>query len=177
LTIAKMLLFINAKENTNFITMIAGRSANHYCKVSQKTLKDVRYCKDRYEALNLINRGTVEFRIFRGTLKRAVFFKCLEFCDALIQFCGNCNYGMSDSRRVDKFIEYVKLHSKEWPHLWAFICARWLGVETKLTKQYGFSVTDKVIELENYNNEPNPARQENQNILVEPDYFDGEWDR
>lgn len=169
LTIAKMLLFVNSKENAYFITMIAGRPANHYCKISEKTLKDVRYSKDRYEALNLTNRGTVEFRIFRGTLKRESLFKSIEFCDALIHFCGNCNYSVADSRRVDKFIEYVKLNSKEWPHLWAFICARWLGVENKLTKQYGFPLSDKPAEMDNYNNEPNPARQENQNGLLTED--------
>lgn len=176
LTIGKMLLFVNRKENTKFITNIAGRSPNTYCQIRNKTYKDAKpRPQDRYEALNLANKGTVEFRIFRGTLKRESLFKSLEFCDALIHFCGDCCYSVLDSQRVDKFIEYVKLNSKEWPHLWAFISARWLGVENKLTKLYGFPLPDAPAEVENYNNEPNPERQTEPTPANNP-IFDNEMD-
>jgi len=156
-----MLLFVNTQENIRFVTTIAGRPPNTYCQIKEKTYKsaDPRQMQDRYEALNLANKATVEFRIFRGTLKRESLFKSLEFCDALIHFCKDCSVNVSDTRRVDKFIEYVKLNSKEWPHLWAFICARWLGIENKLTKQYGFPLAPSPAEVETYNNEPNPERR------------------
>lgn len=169
LTIAKMLLFVNSRENVKFIQTIAGRPANQYCKIQEKKYCDARpRVQDRYEALNLVNKGTVEFRIFRGTLKRESLFKSIEFCDALIHFCKDCLFSVSDSRRVDKFVEYVKLNRKDWPHLWAFICARWIGVENDLTKKYGFPLPDKPAEVEEYNNEPNPERRPNGDDA--PDY-------
>lgn len=156
LTIAKMLLFVNSRENVKFITIIAGRNANRFCKIQDKVPGDYRRARDRYEALNLTNKGTVEFRIFRGTLKRESLFKSLEFCDALLHFCKENCCSISDSRRVDKFLEYVKLHKKEYIHLWAFLTARWFCVENDLTKKMGFPLPDKPAEVESYNNEPNP---------------------
>ena len=40
----------------------------------------------RYKALNLTNRNTIEFRLFRGTLKYTTFIACLQFVDYLIHF-------------------------------------------------------------------------------------------
>lgn len=168
LTIAKMLLFVNSKENAKFITIIAGRGSNRFCKIQNKIPGDVRRARDRYEALNLTNKGTVEFRIFRGTLKRESLFKSLEFCDALLHFCKECGYSISDTRRVDKFLEYVKLHKKEYIHLWAFLTARWYGIENDLTKKMGFPLPDKPAEVEIYNNEPNPEVHQQ---IVEPMIF------
>ena len=175
LTIAKMLLFVNNPENTKFIQTIAGRSANRYCQVHKKSLRDVRRPHDRYEALNLINKSTVEFRIFRGTLKRESLFKSLEFCDALTHYCMECFCNFSDSKRVDKFLEYVKLHKKEYLHLWAFLTARWYKIENDLTKKMGFPLPENPAEMESYNNEPNPEIR--QNTDDGPNYaaFDGEY--
>jgi len=161
LTIAKMLLFINNPENAKFIQTIAGRSANRFCQIHSKCLKDVRRAGDRYEALNLVNKGTVEFRIFRGTLKRESLFKSIEFCDALLHYCMECFCNFSDSKRVDKFLDYVKLHKKDYLHLWAFLTARWYGTETDLTRKMGFPLPNKPAEVESYNNEPNPEIRQN----------------
>ena len=168
LTIAKMLLFMNSRDNLPFIKVIAGRDANKYCKIQDKTYKDAspRLPHDRYEALNLANAATVEFRIFRGTLKRESLFKSLEFCAALVQFCsfGSNYYSIKDCRKVDKFLEYVKLHKKDYLHLWAFICARWFSEESKLTQIMGFPLPDKPAEVEEYNHEPNPEIRNNVEI-------------
>lgn len=165
LQIAKMLLFVNSEANQPFIAMIAGRSPNKYCKIQKKGYVNARLApnqQDRYEALNLNNKDTVELRIFRGTTKRESFFKSLEFFDALIHFCGNGEAAIKDCTRVDKFIEYVKLHRKDYLHLWAFTCARWLREETKLTKLMGFPLPDKPAEVEEYNHEPNPQLRNEQ---------------
>lgn len=45
----------------------------------------------RYTALNLTNRGTVEFRIFRGTLKRDTIIAAIQLVDNL------CEYAMTHS--------------------------------------------------------------------------------
>lgn len=41
---------------------------------------------DRYTALNLNNSATIEFRVFRGTLKFETFIASIELCDALIKY-------------------------------------------------------------------------------------------
>lgn len=47
--------------------------------------KNTRY--DRYHAVNITNDSTVEFRIFRGTLKVSTIKATLEFLDNLVYFC------------------------------------------------------------------------------------------
>ena len=41
---------------------------------------------DRYKAVNLKNRHTVEFRFFRGTLRRDTIIASIQFIDALINY-------------------------------------------------------------------------------------------
>jgi len=49
-----------------------------------KPLKDT---GDRYYCLNLTNANTIEFRIFRGTLKANTLKATLELCDTLVNYC------------------------------------------------------------------------------------------
>jgi formylmethanofuran dehydrogenase subunit E len=42
---------------------------------------------DRYRAVNLCNRHTVEFRFFRGTLKRDTIIASIQWVDTIIQYC------------------------------------------------------------------------------------------
>ena len=46
---------------------------------------------DRYEALNFTNYNTIEFRMFKGTLKTATFLATLEFVSALISYVKGKN--------------------------------------------------------------------------------------
>lgn len=41
-------------------------------------------CQGRYAAINLMNYSTIEFRIFRGTLKLNTFMATLELVNAII---------------------------------------------------------------------------------------------
>ena len=63
------------------------RWANKYnddpAKVA-KNWKDGSFCYERYHAVNLTNRNTIEFRMFRGTLKYNTFIATLQFCQNLI---------------------------------------------------------------------------------------------
>src|SRR5690606_30357619 len=43
----------------------------------------------RYKAINLCNSNTVEFRIFKGTLKRDTIIASIQWVDVLIRFCRN----------------------------------------------------------------------------------------
>jgi hypothetical protein len=145
LSIAKMVVFINDEKNQPHIETIAGRRSGNYsciCKKAYGTVKRIGYLNrgDRYEAINLVNHDTIEFRIFKGTLKRESFFKAIEFCDSLIQFCMMGNNGITYCKSWDNYVNYVSERNKDYPHLYAFICAKFLKQENKLTKKFGFSV-------------------------------------
>jgi hypothetical protein len=70
---------------------IARRSDDHWCAFKQKgafdSLKDV-YGKGctRYRAVNFSNRNTVEFRLFRGTLRYETLIGTLALVDGLIRW-------------------------------------------------------------------------------------------
>lgn len=147
LTIAKIVVFVNDDKNKAFVETMAGRKSCTYSCIDKKEYETVKRIgtgrlsrSDRYEAVNLVNADTIEFRIFKGTLKRASFFKALEFCDALIHFCMTATNGISYCRNKENFISYVSSKQKDYPHLYAFICAKVLKEENKLTKQYGFNI-------------------------------------
>lgn len=115
LTIGKILLFVNCQQNTDFIQKLARRSST-YAKIKHDKKPSDR-SRDRYEAVNLTNDHTIEFRIFRGTLKRETFFACLEFCAALIEFCKPSNHSLSDCLGHEKFCAFVRKERKQFPFL------------------------------------------------------------
>lgn len=55
-------------------------------KVADK-LQDKANNEGRYKAVNLQNRHTVEFRLFRGTLRRETFYATLELCQVIVDWC------------------------------------------------------------------------------------------
>lgn len=71
--------------------LIARRQENHFAtfkKNNGQPVKDV-YGKSngsRYQAVNFENDCTVEFRLFRGTLKYSTFMATLEIVDALVHW-------------------------------------------------------------------------------------------
>jgi hypothetical protein len=144
LTIAKIVCFVNAYHNRAFIQTMAGRSANSYCQIKNKKLTTAcEWAGDRYEAVNLANPHTIEFRMFKGTLNRSVFFKALEFCDAVRAFCSPASRSLRESMMRSEFTQFVHSGSKMWPHLDAFIQAKWYGRASKLTEMYGFTPVAK----------------------------------
>ena len=70
-TIALIVCFVNLPKHKRFIECIAGRHANTYTTFQNKHLATAhRPTGDKYEAVNLNHRNTLEFRIFKGTLKK-----------------------------------------------------------------------------------------------------------
>lgn len=59
---------------------------------------------DRYQAINFTNRKTVEFRVFRGTLKYETIMSCLEFTRAAWLF--SYQYSRADMTQ-EKFLEFI----------------------------------------------------------------------
>ena len=117
---AKMVFFINDTNNYQLIKAVARRDAS-YGKIKDKKsdtswLKDVvRHKKDkhsqlrglnsdRYEALNFNNEKTIEFRLFKGSLKYDTIMACLEFTYATWHFCKDAGI---DQLTTEQFIQFI----------------------------------------------------------------------
>lgn len=63
------------------------RWAKKYDKTPNEVVNDMKaYNLDRYHAVNLTNRNTIEFRMFRGTLKSETFFATLQLVDTIVKY-------------------------------------------------------------------------------------------
>jgi len=51
--------------------------------------KSKKTANHRYKAINLCNAHTIEFRIFKGTLKRDTIIASIQWIDVLIKYCRN----------------------------------------------------------------------------------------
>lgn len=82
--------FLNDVRNEALIRAVARRYDSGYCKYKPYMAKFTPHNKntgERYEALNVQNENTIEFRIFRGSLRYESIIAALEFCNALLTFC------------------------------------------------------------------------------------------
>jgi len=86
LDIGKLLVFVNAPNNSSFIRQIAGRSSDQWARRSAKSVKDGLNRSDKYEAINLGKERTIEFRIFRGNIGKLGIMRTYEFVHALVMF-------------------------------------------------------------------------------------------
>lgn len=100
---------------------IARRRNVHFCEFKHKSqdasLKDV-YGKgnNRYSAINFCNRNTVEFRLFRGTLKYESFIGTLALVDALIHWVRIVKtHDMLKQGVWESFVSFVKSDAKWQP--------------------------------------------------------------
>lgn len=84
------------------------RWANRYGKdiigdMPEETYRIASQTASRYRALNLQNDSTVEFRIFRGTLKADTIKAIIQFCNNLVHYCQNV-----DNTKETKFCDIVE---------------------------------------------------------------------
>ena len=105
-TLGKLQVFINSPLNRTNVVKIAGRNNSDYAKFTNKTLDNgSRYNSDRYEAINLQNKNTAEFRIFKGTLHTQHILANLEFVESVTRWaCG-----------------VTPEHCESWAHYWDYV--------------------------------------------------------
>jgi len=93
-------------------------------------VRDCKY-KGRYFAVNLRNKNTIEFRIFKGTLKVETILATLEFCDFMTRFVKKHTTGYLQSLTWDKFVKAVS--KKQYPNLVSYMETRGL-IENNLVE-------------------------------------------
>ena len=112
--IYRMQSFLNDVRNESLIRAIARRYDSGYCRfkpqMAKFTMKD-KNTGERYEALNVQNRDTIEFRIFRGSLRYESIIAALEFVNALMTFCtpGVTSFTDFTTLGFKKFIQTAEM--------------------------------------------------------------------
>lgn len=100
LTIAKIMLLVDRWYDTKIVNF-ARRNLHKMRQWADKPNADIKPGDDdhaavnkskknadnRYKAVNLCNRNTVEFRFFRGTLKRDTIIASIQWVDTIIHYC------------------------------------------------------------------------------------------
>ncbi len=119
LQIGRILVFINAKENKKFIETVAGRNSKAASRfLEDKRLGDgMRPDPDKYCAVNIRPEHTIEFRIFRGTIRYKHIIRNIEFCDAVCTYCHPAARSLADMRSYRSFIAFCKDNRKLYPTL------------------------------------------------------------
>ena len=134
LQIGRIIAFVNHPVNRHFIQKIAGRSESKYCKNHHKKLADSlhpeqgNYDEKRRVAVNVQNEHTIEFRIFRGTVRSCHIIRNIEFVDSLCDYCYPAARGFNDLFAPHPYIQYVMDNKARWP-----ILAFWL-IQSGLSK-------------------------------------------
>jgi hypothetical protein len=100
LTVAKIMLLIDRWYDTKIVNF-ARRDISKMRRWADKPNADIKpgddegdavykskkNARDRYKAINLCNYSTVEFRFFRGTLKRNTIIASIQWVDTIINYC------------------------------------------------------------------------------------------
>lgn len=89
LQIAKAIVAINDSRFEELVWCVARRYGSSYCekrdgcKLSRRTIRE----QGRYVMLNTLPTETVEFRLFRGSLRLETVLACIEFAHAFLGWC------------------------------------------------------------------------------------------
>ena len=95
--------FLNDVRNESLIRAVARRYENGFSKFKPQMAKFTPHGKntgDRYEALNVQNSETIEFRIFRGSLRYESIIAALEFVNATLTFCTSGVTAITDFHAI-----------------------------------------------------------------------------
>jgi len=127
LEIGKLLLFVNGKHNSSFITTFAGRGVTQWCKRYAKNIKDGLERTDKYESINTGKPNTIEFRMFRGNLSKSGIMRNLEFVHSLVRFVKQSPYDIDTDSLIDlryeNFVKWVGLQDNRgmYPYLYKWL--------------------------------------------------------
>lgn len=120
LSVAKIVSFVNSENARDFVEAIARRKSDRWAKLQPKKISEAnKRNSSRYEAVNLQNPHTIEFRIFKGTLNKESFNRSLEFVDSVVEYCKQAS--LQDTHNLDKYHEFVLANKEHYPELAKFV--------------------------------------------------------
>jgi len=124
LQVAKMCVFVNSMENRNQIRTIAQRGAGTYTRFIDGKPYKFKYGKcegwERYQAINLNERKTIEFRIFNSSTRTERIIKNLEFVRSLCEYCEPAKFSLRDLH-WQSYANWMAGSKKKYPVLHSFM--------------------------------------------------------
>lgn len=133
LQLGKIVEFMNKDDNLVFVSRLAGRAPNTYWKIMGE--KDLSWFAEiqnnqgsftgRYSVVNLENKHTAEFRMFKSTTDKGEFFRNIEFVDALHSFTLPGQHGLSlkEQTKWETFVSWILAQKRAYPLLHSFVGA------------------------------------------------------
>ena len=113
-------------ENEYLFLKLAERSkrrADRWASFNEKRQKNIiyyakeKYKSSKYEAINLCNRSTIEFRFMKSNLALAKFNKNIEIVLSAIEFSRNIGITKCNE---DSYLKFISDHRKEYINLYKF---------------------------------------------------------
>ncbi len=123
LQVGRIVVFVNHPGNKKFIEKIAGRNS----KAASRFLEDKGFADgmkpdpDKYCAVNIRPVHTIEFRIFRGTIRYKHIMRNLEFVDAVCSYCYPAARSLAAIKDYKQFILFCRANRKKYPRLAAWL--------------------------------------------------------
>jgi len=165
LQILRIIRFINNSKNFNYLFQLAGRAfySNTYCKPKYKDLDLIQLSNkfknqkiiidcEKYNAVNIAKKETVELRIFKGNKRFDVINRYVEFTDCLINYTKNTKISLNDFL---SFVEFTEKNKNKYPflHKWhnTTIIQNAKPFDKKLNTGYAFP---KLLEKRNIEYKP-----------------------
>jgi hypothetical protein len=118
---AKMIVFWNDPDNRSFIKLFARRESRNYAAFdgnkNKKTLpknsnecQSFNYQDDKYKAVRVTSKGTIEVRAFKGTIRKETLLACIELAYYSYEYCKIVNSG--EDLTYQKFLNWLPEGSK-----------------------------------------------------------------
>ena len=129
---------------------IAQRDSGTYTRFRDGKAFKVKYGKietgDRYEAINIGGKATIEFRIFNSSTRMDRILKNLEFVRSLCEYCEPSKFSLK-SLNYKEFAKWMTGKSNRYPYLFSFMESKGIlypeGVKIEKTER-----SDESKELE-----------------------------
>ena len=136
---AKLILFMHDSHNQKLFRAIARRDGNRYSKFMNKT-SDYSWLKhgrrsgmqslneDRYESVNFQPERTVEFRLFKGSLRYETIMACLEFTYMAWFFARDTG---TQDLNIPNFLQYISKpdNRRDTKHLRSFLRSKGFSLD------------------------------------------------
>jgi hypothetical protein len=118
--LTRFIAFIHSSTNKDFVEKIAERKSNMFCRFTAKNPILHEY-GEKYEAVALHKKETIEVRIFASVVDKESFFKNIEFVAALREFCFRNKSDFDYKDEYPKTKELVVFNSLHWHNFVSFV--------------------------------------------------------
>jgi hypothetical protein len=167
--IARMVVMANNKQARPLIEKIAGRrlayrphydagqsssEESSFAMLDAKAVANAARGNDKYEALNTSPRNTIEWRMFKGTMRYQSVIRAVEFCDSMIAFQQHvtahpelfrAEFTHEGRNYMEQYVSWVTDSDRDskWPVLVGWLWAKHLKQPHQLSDEYGFRIVEE----------------------------------